>query len=70
MITLDGKSHFPKDFLDLKSFNSSKAQAIVDADDDDDTKKLEREKLERIESNVNTAGLLAGNSEVAVSQAY
>lgn len=30
LITLDGMSHFPKEFLDLKSFNSSKAQALND----------------------------------------
>ena len=30
LITLDGYSHFPKEFLDLKSFNSNKAQAIND----------------------------------------
>ena len=30
LITLDGMSHFPKEFLDLKSFNSNKAQALND----------------------------------------
>ena len=30
LITLDGMSHFPKEFLDLKAFNSNKAQAIND----------------------------------------
>ena len=32
LITLDGNSHFPKEFLDLKSFHSNKAQAIIDAE--------------------------------------
>jgi len=32
LITLDGVSHFPKEFLDLKAFSSNKAQAIVDSD--------------------------------------
>lgn len=30
LITLDGMAYFPRDFLDLKSFNSNKAQAIND----------------------------------------
>ena len=34
LITLDGVNHFPKEFLDLKAFNSNKAQAIVDKDSD------------------------------------
>lgn len=32
LITLDGVSHFPKEFLDLKAFNSNKAQALVDTE--------------------------------------
>ena len=35
LITLDGISHFPKEFLDLKAFNSTKAQAIVEPDGSD-----------------------------------
>ena len=34
LITLDGVNHFPKEFFDLKAFNSNKAQAIVDKDSD------------------------------------
>jgi len=30
LITLDGMSQFPKEFLDLKAFNSNKARAIAD----------------------------------------
>jgi len=36
LITLDGMSHFPKEFLDLKSFHSNKAQAIVDVHESHD----------------------------------
>jgi len=32
LITLDGMQHFPKEFLDLKSFHSNKAQALVDTE--------------------------------------
>ena len=30
LLTLDGIQYFPKDFIDLKSFNSNKAQAMGD----------------------------------------
>ena len=33
LITLDGMSHFPREFLDLKAFNSNKAQAVGDDGD-------------------------------------
>ena len=32
LITLDGMSHFPKEFLDLKAYHSNKAQIINDTD--------------------------------------
>ena len=32
LITLDGMSHFPKEFLDLKAFNSNKACVIADTE--------------------------------------
>lgn len=36
IITLDGVSYFTKEFLDLRSFHSTKAQAIVDSESDEE----------------------------------
>lgn len=41
LITLDGLSHFPKAFLDLKSFNSNKAKAIGEGDESEDKEDFE-----------------------------
>ena len=38
IITLDGVFFFTKEFLDLKEFHSTKAQAIVDEESDEDDK--------------------------------
>ena len=42
IITLDGVFFFTKEFLDLKQFNSTKAQAIVDCESDEDEKRDQR----------------------------
>ena len=42
IITLDGVFFFTKEFLDLKQFHSTKAQAIVDCESDEDEKRDER----------------------------
>lgn len=36
LLTLDGISYFPRDFVDFKQFNSTKAHAIVESDDEDE----------------------------------
>ena len=38
VITLDGVSYFAKEFLDLKAFHSTKAQAIVDTESEEEDK--------------------------------
>ena len=38
IITLDGVSYFTKEFLDLKAFHSTKAQAIVDTESGEEDK--------------------------------
>ena len=42
LITLDGLSHFPKAFLDLKSFNSNKAKAIGEGEQSEDQEDFEQ----------------------------
>ena len=36
LITLDGRSHWPREFLDLKAFNSNKAQAVAEIESSQD----------------------------------
>ena len=41
LLTLDGLQYFPKDFIDLKAFNSNKAQAMGDEEAQEDEKEKE-----------------------------
>ena len=50
LITLDGMSEFPKEFLDLKSFHSNKAQALVDSDQSQDFDKTGQSNKEATEN--------------------
>ena len=36
LITLDGLNHFPREFLDLKAFNSNRGHAIIDKDSEEE----------------------------------
>jgi hypothetical protein len=36
MLTLDGVSYFPREFIDFKQFNSTKAHVIADEEDDEE----------------------------------
>ena len=56
LITLDGMQHFPREFLDLKAFNSNKAQAICDVESS------QEEEIER------TGGREAGDRRRSGSQ--
>ena len=61
LITLDGMSHFPKEFLDLKAFHSNKAQAICDVESSQDD--VEQTAQERREASMNNrASNAAGNN--------
>lgn len=38
LLTLDGSSYFPRDFVDFKQFNSTKAHAIEESDEEEEVK--------------------------------
>ena len=36
MLTLDGVSYFPREYIDFKQFNSTKAHVIADEEEDEE----------------------------------
>jgi hypothetical protein len=44
LLTLDGVSYFPRDFVDFKQFHSTKAHAIGESDDEEDVPPIEKSK--------------------------
>lgn len=58
LITLDGMSHFPKEFLDLKAYHSNKAQIINDTDtSQEDIEKTAHGAKDQSLNNRNTAAV-------------
>ena len=46
LLTLDGVSYFPRDFVDFKQFHSTKAHAIGESDDEEEAPPIEKSKSE------------------------
>ena len=46
LLSLDGKSYFPREFVDFKQFNSTKAHAIGDSEEEDMVEPVQDRPLE------------------------
>lgn len=47
LLTLDGVSYFPREFVDFKQFHSTKAHAIGESDDEEEVPLVEKSELEQ-----------------------